>query len=483
MNGEIITVRRGSIAATVSATGVIQPKQQIVLTFKSSGRVLDILVEKGQLVTKGQPLAALERDDVERQVRQAELSVGIAEQRLAQLQNPPKPEDVAAAQAALRAAQENLARLQDGPSETQLAAAKASLDAAQKRYDLLVAGPTDEDIQRAKLAVDQAKNSLWGAQNARDSTGFQVQLGGPRAPLDQAEAQVLNAEIAVTLAEMNQQDLLKGPSNADISAALASLEQARDAYASLQMAPRQSDLAAAESQVTQAQASLARLQTPVSEQDLAVAKAQVDQAQLTLDQAQAALDGVTLMAPFDGTIASVQVDEGALVTAATPALVLVDLSKFTIEVNVDEIDIVNVKVGQPVALTLDALPDETIAASVASIAPVATNTGGVVSYVVAMDVDASNPDVRAGMSANAEITTLRKDNVLLVPNRAIRIDRNDGTYHVEVWNNGDITDVQIVPGMRNDLDSEVVRGLSEGTDLIIRSTSLTDRVANGLFGG
>lgn len=479
--GQVITVRRGTIEATVNASGVIQPEKQLALTFKSAGRIESISVAKGQQVRAGEILARLETDELSLQVEQARIALQIAEQRAKLASTTPAAADIAAAEAALKAARESLARLQQGPTEGQLAAAEASLQAAQARYDKVAAGASAEDLRRAKLAIDQAKNSLWGAQNARDSAGLSAQLGGPRSQYDQAQAQVLNAEIAVELAELSYKALQKSAGEAEILAAQASLEQAKDALETLRSSPRPSDIAAAESQVAQAEASLARLRKGASAEELAIADAQVAQARLSLQQAELMLKGAAIAAPFDGLVASVNAQEGALVSAATPAIALIDVSRFRIEVNVDEIDVALVQEGQSVQLTVDALPDAEINGFVAHVAPVATLETGLTAYVVEIDI-APVAGMRAGMSANADIKVQRKDDVLLVPNRAIRIDRSDGTYHVERWVNGQPVDAQVIPGMRDDTYSEIVSGLQEGEELIIRSQSLREQVSS-LMGG
>ncbi len=479
--GQIITVRRGTIEATVNASGFIQPQKQLPLTFKSAGRIESIAVAKGQQVHAGEVLAQLETDDLDLQIGQAKIALQIAEQRAQLARTTPDQADIASAEAALKAAQQNLARLREGPTEGQLAAAEASLQAAQAAYDKIVAGASKDDLRRAELAIDQAKNSLWGAQNARDSAGLAVQLGASRAQYDQAQAQVLNAEIAVTLAEMNYKALQEGAGEAEILRARASLEQAKDALETLQSSPRPSDLAAAESQVAQAEASLARLRKGASAEELAIADAQVDQARLSLQQAELMLEGTTIVAPFDGVVAAVNVQEGALVSAATPVITLVDISRFRIEVQVDEIDIALVDEGQEVVLTVDALTDAEITGSVAYVAPMATMETGIIAYAVEIQVDPVE-GMRAGMSANADIKVQRKDNVLLVPNRAIRIDRNDGSYHVEKWIDGQPVDAEIVPGMRDDAYSEIISGLQEGDELIIRSQSLSEQVTSFMGG-
>ena len=480
--GQVITVQRGTIEATVNATGIIQPEKQLALTFKSAGRIADVGVAKGQQVRAGETLARLETDELALQIEQAQIALQIAEQRARLTRGEPKAADIAAAEAALKAARENLARLQQGPTEGQLAAAEASLQAAQARYDKVVAGASADDLRRAQLAIDQAKNSLWGAQNARDSAGLSAQMGGPRAQYDQAQAQVLNAEIAVKLAELSYKALQEGAGEAEVLAAQASLEQARDALETLKSAPRASDLAAAESQVAQAEASLARLRQGASAEEIAIADAQVAQARLSLRQAELMLQGATLVAPFDGLVAAVNAEKGALVSAATPIVSLVDLSRFRIEVNVDEIDVALVREGQAVQLTVDALSTLPIHGFVAHISPLPAAGTSLIAYVVEIDIEPVD-GMRAGMSANADIRVERKDNVLLVPNRAIRIDRSDGSYHVEKWVNGQIIDAEVVPGMRNEVDSEIISGLQEGEELVIRSQSLREQVRSSFMGG
>lgn len=479
--GQVIRVTRGTLAATVNATGLIQPERQMALTFKSSGRIQSLAVQEEQAVSAGQLLAELETEDLELQIKQAEIALRIAQERYNLTQQGAKPGDIAAAEASLVSAKENLERLREGPTATQLAAAKAALDAAQANYDKLIAGPSEDDIRRAKLAVDQAKNSLWGAQNARDSAGYAVQLGGSRAQLDQAEAQVLNAEIAVTLAEMNYQDLLEGPGKADILAVETQLRQAEDTYQSLLRGPRDSDIAAAEAQIAQAENALAKLEEGASVEELRIAQEQVEQARVSLEQAQLLLGGTTLVAPFDGVITVINAEVGSLVSAATPVMTIVDLSGLEIQVDVDEIDIPMVQLDQSVRLTLDALPDLEIKGRVSQIASVGSSQTGILSYPVLITIDQFDPRVKVGMTANAEITTERLEDVLLVPNRAVRIDRTDGTYHVDKWVNGEAIDTQVKLGMRNDLQSQVIEGLEQGDELIIINPSLREQFLG--FGG
>jgi HlyD family secretion protein len=374
-----------------------------------------------------------------------------------------------------------LARIKQGPSERQLAAAQASLSAAEANYAKLLSGPTEEALNRARLAIDQAKNSLWGAQNSRDSLGLAIQFGGSRSQYDQAQAQVLNAEIAVQLAEMSYRELQKGSDQGQLDAARAQLEQAKESYQALKESPRLSDLALAESQLAQAEASLSRARNGASSEEIRIAEGQVKQAQASLEQAQLLLDGAAIRAPFDGIIGVVNGEEGALVSVAAPFISLVNVSAFRIEVNVDEVDIVAIREGQPMLLILDALPEQKIRGRVNAISPLPTTDAGIVSYAVAIEIEPTDAPLRVGMSATAEITTQSKEDALLIPNRAIRIDRENGVFHVEKLVNGQPVDVEVTLGVRNEFDSEIVKGLEQGDQVIIRSRSLREQLSSSFM--
>jgi HlyD family secretion protein len=141
---------------------------------------------------------------------------------------------------------------------------------------------------------------------------------------------------------------------------------------------------------------------------------------------------------------------------------LTDLSEYHLDVMVDEIDIGRVAVGQPVTITLDALPGETLSGEVTQIADTALPEALVVSYLVTVRLNPTDAPLRAGMTANADLVTERRDNVLLVPNRFIRIDRNTGQTYVDKVSGGQASPVEIQTGLRDETHSEVLAGLEEG---------------------
>src|SRR5206468_7000569 len=123
----------------------------------------------------------------------------------------------------------------------------------------------------------------------------------------------------------------------------------------------------AQAQVIQAQASLDKLTAPATDVELSAAQASLLQAQANVDSAQHNLDQATLTAPFDGVVSAVGLQVGSLASASSTAVTIVDRSKLHIEVSLSETDAAKVQIGQPVALTFDALPTATLTGAVATV--------------------------------------------------------------------------------------------------------------------
>src|SRR4029453_7986485 len=201
------------------------------------------------------------------------------------------------------------------------------------------------------------------------------------------------------------------PSQAQVAAALNTIAGA------------EVQLRQAQSNVVTARNNLKTLLEGASQDDVTIASAQVRQAQLNLLQAENTLNNAQLVAPIDGVISQVNIRQGELTGGTLPALVLTDLNSFHMTVLVDEIDVRQVQVGQSVRLSVDALPDSELTGKVSEISPTANNVNGVIAYEVTIVPDPSDAPLRAGLSATAIITTAQVDNVVLLPNRFIQVDR------------------------------------------------------------
>jgi HlyD family secretion protein len=167
----------------------------------------------------------------------------------------------------------------------------------------------------------------------------------------------------------------------------------------------------------------------------------------------------------------VSIEEGQLVTAGIAAIVLGDHSSFHIMITVDEMDVAAVQEGQQARVTLDALPDVDLAGHVAKVGLAGSQNTGVVTYDVKIAIDSADVPLRVGMSATIDIVVAEKSDALLLPNRAIRADQNNGQRYVEVQRNGQTVRADIKTGLRDEKNTEILEGLSEGDSVVITTLS------------
>lgn len=486
---ETAQARRGTLVARVSASGSVEPNRRVSLTFKTAGEVERVYVETGDEVEAGDTLVELKTEELVLQQAQAQAALAGAEAQLAQLTASAQTEDIAVAEASLNSADARLADLHAGADDAEVKAAQAAVNSAWQNYNQVREGPTEFELDKAKRNLDNARNQLYSAQSNRDAVcgraGSASDIPGisgtTQAQCDQAEAQVLIAEVNVDQAEAALEELKAPPSDAALAQAWAQVAQAESQLERLEEGASSGEIAAAEAQVTQAQAQLDKLRDGPTAGELAVAQGQVKQAQVGVQQAELALRNATLRAPMAGTVSVVSATEGELISAAQPAVILIDTSQYKITLAIDETDIGQIEVGQPARITLDAYPDRELSGEVTEISPSGTIQQGIVTYsVVARPTDTDVP-LRVGMTAGVDITVAEKDNVLLVPNRAIR--SQDGRRVVLVPR-GDTTEpVEVETGLRNDEFVEIVAGLSEGDRVVTSVVPTNQPLENGFFGG
>jgi len=445
-------VIRGDIEAIVSATGSVSLPQSETVAFASTGEIVEILVQEGDLVTKGQVLARFDDTDARLQVDQARAALLIAEAQLVQARKGPTQAELDAAQASIDLAQ-------------------ASVDMAQAGFDALNEGVTQRTKELASLAIDQAKNSRWGAQASRDAT--KGSKFADDAAIDQAEANVLNAEVAVQIAETQYEQLFEGPRASAVAQAKAQIAQAK-------------------AQVAQAEANMRSLKDRPTAESIAVAEASVAQAEVSVQIAERRLDSLDLEAPIDGHLVTWDAYVGETVGPQNILGTVIDDSYFEIIVSIDETDIGQIAVNQQVHMTLDAYPDEEILGHISEIETLGSNAQGIVSYDVTVQIEPTDLKIKALMTAAVDIVTDRKENVVLVPNRALRRDA-DGKY-VEVFKAepseaptrspfvlggpqmmSPLDRIDIETGVSNDDYTEVLVGLDEGQEVI------TNRPRGSLF--
>lgn len=437
-NQRSATLNKQALSATVSATGNIQAESEIRLGFQTGGTVAEVLRKQGDRVKKGDVIARLDTTDLRIAQSQAEASVAQAQTGLKN------------AEQALIVASASYSRTVEGARPEDIAAAEAAYSAALANYDKVRRGPLPQDYAAAEAAVKNAEAALKQAQFAYDAA-FKFNpagIGGHPAAI-QLEQATNNYNSAKAQFDKASQ----GADRAQLATAWQSVQSAKAQVDKAKAPARTFDVDQAAAQREQA-----KLQAENARTSLRLAELQVQQAQRRIDLA-------TLAAPNDGVLSQVNVKVGEI-AGAQPVATLVDDSKLHIDITVDEIDVAKVKDGQDVGVTLDALPGTELKGKVERVSPTSTTINGVVSYVVRVVVDKSDPALRTGMTANAAIVLDRRDSVLVAPNWAVRRDRQSGKAFLTLKEGDATREVEVQIGLRNDAFTEIVGGAAEGAIVV-----------------
>jgi len=305
--------------------------------------------------------------------------------------------------------------------------------------------------------------------------GQQVQQGALLLELDARdyEAAIEQAERSLQVRRLQLEEALQAPDSADIELAKA---RVRRATALRLKAQKDYDKVADEPDAESTDEAL-DLETAKLEYEIAKAEfertmqgtpaLQLERLRLDVQEAEASLrrareqrEYARLVAPFAGTIMSIEPKVGENVYGYNPLIRLADLSQLQVIAEIDELDIPKVAEGQKVHIRLDAFPMEDLEGKITRLNPGVSETRGTTTYEAVIDFEAKSLPIRPGMGANLSITTEVAEDALLVPRRAIR---QVGRYQVaEVPVGGRRKQVIVVTGLSNDTEIEVLSGLSEG---------------------
>lgn len=294
------------------------------------------------------------------------------------------------------------------------------------------------DQASATSAISSVQTSEQSLLNAENS--YQTQVDTYQAAVNTANNNLLSARINLSAAMANK--------DVQLSGAKASVDNASGAY----------NLSKAQYNYKVA---------PPRSSDVAFYRAQVAQAEAALELAKNQFDKYTLLAPADGRIAFVNYSAGEQTSLAKPVISMLGKSRFYVEVDIPESDIVKIQVGNSVEITLDAYTEDMkFNGMVTLIYPAETVVQDVVYYKVKVEIEDTRYEIKSGMTANCDILTAEKDNVLIIPYRAVQ--ETDGTESVRVLVNEQPVTKNVTIGLQGDEgEVEVVSGLTAGEKVIV----------------
>jgi HlyD family secretion protein len=405
------TVSRGTLTASIGATGTVRARQSATLYWQTSGTVGEVNVKLDKKVGRQEQLVSLEKLSLPQAVILAEADLVNVERALetARLSNTPTAQAMLALFQAQRAYEEaNNARYrtgyEGGASDQDIIDARAVLKVRQQEVNRYQALYDDiEDIPENAIRLQNASDQLQEVIANRNSA---------QARLDYYLSEYQKSHEA----------------DARVTLAKAQLEDARREWDRLKDGPDAADIMAAQARV---------------------------------DAARATVNMQYIVAPFDGVITVVNNTPGDQV----PAIRLDDTSQLLVDVEISEVDINAVDIGQPAELTFDAILDKTYHGVVTEVSRVGEVSSGVVNFTVKIKLTDDDQEVKPGMTAGVIITTQQLEDVLLVPNRAVRLVDNQRVVYI--LQDGQLVAVSIVLGSTSDLNSEVIGGELKVGDLIV----------------
>jgi len=215
------------------------------------------------------------------------------------------------------------------------------------------------------------------------------------------------------------------------------------------IADADAQLALATAQLDDAQRAYDRVKDGPNADDLAAAQARVDAALATLNMAR-------LVAPFAGTITEAHPLTGDQVTTGTVGYRIDDLSSMLVDVEISEVDINSIKSGQPATITFDAILDGEYHGTIVDVSQAGTVSSGVVSFIVTVEISDADARVKPGMTAAVTITVEQQNDVVLIPNRAVRLV--NGVRVVYVERGGQSVKVEVSLGSSSDTYSVLLSG-------------------------
>ena len=533
------TVTKGTIIASVSASGQVAASDELSIKPKASGDVVWIGVNAGDTVRAGQGILQIDNTDAKQAVLSAERSLAASKLQYQQ-DTVQAPIDYQKAEDALATAQDNLEteynNAYNAISDTYLNM-PTDITGAQNTlfgYDLNVnGGQWNVDIlanyfqNDDRTAVDVFKTSALSdyatARSAYDTAALAYKATtrtSSHGDMEKLLAQsiIMTTEVAQALqSELNFLGTvidLAQQRNYKLSPTVNTLQTNARSYlttvnSNLSSLLSEKKLIESNKQsIISSKNSITLLSVgnpdgahPIS---LQVTQNSIASAEENLASLKQALADYVVTVPFGGTIAALNVKKYDTVGSGTAVATLITTQRVA-TLSLNEVDTTKIKLGDKATLTFDAIDGLSLTGEVAELDPVGSVSQGVVSYTVKIGFDTQDPRVKPGMTVNAAIITDVHQNVLSVPASAVKTQ--GGSSYVEIFtpalstaglsaqlagtqgitSTAIPTNLPVTLGISDDTNTEILTGLSEGQQIVARTisatTKTTTQTAPSLFGG
>ena len=475
---EIAKAKRGEIRSELELSGTIQAESQVNVFPKIAGRIIQLNVDEGDTIKKDDPLATIEREELELSVQQAEATLEAAETAYSQAQQLAEVRvraQVTQAKAQLRAAEiamQQVVDLSEIRTVTQIDQAQAALGSIVANLEKIKSGARDEDRRQAEAGLNQAEANL---ANARSNHTRMLQLFENGAISQQSlEGAKTQLDIAAAQHKIASEQLLlidNGARTEDIQAMEAQVQQAE---ASLRLAQTQAatktwqkDIELARSQVETAHAGLMSaeaLENAKSWQaEITSAKTARTQAEVALRLAQKRFKDATIHAPISGIVSKRHLDLGGMAVPTAPLFEIVNIDTVKASVDVIETQLSELQLNQQATIEIDGI-ETPMSGSIVFISP----TLEVMRRTAKVEILIDNPEgtIKPGMFAKVTVPVKVHTNAIIISRTSLIGDTNAKSQNVFVVENGVSQRRPVEVGLLRGGEAEVISGINEGEAIV-----------------
>ncbi len=511
---------QGNILEQVSSTGTIIPVQKIELAFKTAGKINQVLVQVGDKVKAKQDLVKLDDSELYIEKQQSVASLELVQAKLNQLLAGESPEQIEVYETAVKNAEKSVQdaevalkntqqNLEDVKSLGQIDLDQAyedvlnilddaelksynvfnTVDLIQRTYftandqeslivkenknkindwvsqiEFYIESAKNQNTENAKdiallevnKILNQISNSLTVIRNITEEPVYRSAVSSTdKTSLDTHRTNVL-AVLTAILDTQQTISSIKVANQTNINIALAKEDTA------------QSNLNAAQGNLQASKDELALIKADPRETDIALYQAQIKKAEAVLSLIQKQIQNAVLESPISGTIISIYGEKGETVKIGNSVIVMISESKFQIDVDIPESDIGKIDLGQPTQIVLDAFPRQKFFGKVTAIEPAETIIQGVVYYKITIGLNEIDEKIKSGMTANIIIITNSRENVLMVPQRAVK--EKEGKRYVRIpapTSHAGFQEIPVETGIKSsDGMIEIISELKQGDKVI-----------------
>lgn len=473
---ETVAVSRGTVAQEVASTGRVKPAETIELAFEAGGRVKTIAKNVGARVARGEVLMQLGNNELYAEKAQADAQVAAAQAALEQLARGVRPEELEIKRVSKQNAEKALTDAQEHLRDSIRDAYVKADDAVRNKTDQMFSNARTSDPVFTSIVLDNNVRGGVISRRVAVEQALKVWESSPEGDLTRktAEMEKLLSLVGTYL------DHVAFAINNDVSSNTAVSQMTIDGWRA-DIAGARANVSAAVANVTGAEQGLSSAESLVrlAKSELAFAEAGSDPSKITAQKAEvdgarahasaifAQIEKTVIRAPISGVITKQDIRVGESVGAYSPAVTMMSDNRFEIETFVPESDISFLHVGLPASVTLDAYTEkDQFPAKVAKIDPAETIIEGVATYKVTLVFIEKDERVRSGMTANITVESAKREDVVVVPLRAVST-RENGEEFVRVVDNGVLTEVSVKTGLRgSDGMVEIQNGVSVGDRVV-----------------